>query len=29
MSAPTRGQQIGLVLLLGALTVYVVWVILR
>jgi hypothetical protein len=29
MSPPTRGQQIGLVLLLGAITVYVLWVVLR
>ena len=29
MIPPTRGQQIGLVLLLGAVTAYVLWVVLR
>jgi len=29
MSLPTRAQQIGMVLLLGAMTVYVLWVIAR
>ena len=29
MKEPTRSQQVGLVLLLGAMTVYVLWVIVR
>ena len=29
MRQPTRGQQVGLVLLLSAITVYVLWVVAR
>jgi hypothetical protein len=29
MNEPTRSQQVGLVLLLGAMAVYVLWVIVR
>jgi hypothetical protein len=29
MRQPTRGQQVGLVLLLGAITMYALWVVVR